>query len=164
MHRIFTSRRLIRWCISLYLLWASSQVYACARPHREHMKNVHSVCGYKLAVLPTLCTNDTNKCQESLDWCHRMAKCWQSVGKVLAKFNMQLRDGSKYQLEVSKLSAKNGHSEEMPSATPVIWYFVIHCLKSLSSFKWHKSNLKWHKYEMCYISYLLELLEFLAWV
>ena len=43
--------------------WKSDQLYACARPHGDHLENMHSMCK-KIQVLLTLYTGDTNKFEE----------------------------------------------------------------------------------------------------
>ena len=80
-----------------YLHSKSSQFYACMRPHRECMENVHIAC-LKLPVVLVLRTSDSDQFQESQNWHHRMAKTWHCSECSCNR--------TRYQLPASRLFAK----------------------------------------------------------
>ena len=88
----------------------SNQVYASAWDCTEYTWKSGGC--KKVPILVILHTIDSNKFQESLNWCHQLA--W---------FSMELQDSSKYQLAVSRLLAKYMVSRKgiVHKVSDIIW-------------------------------------------
>ena len=72
-HKIFTSRRCIHWSISIQRPVSSTHV----RDRTENTCKACTVC-VKMTRLANIANERHKEVKRSLNWCHRMAKCWHS--------------------------------------------------------------------------------------